>query len=484
MYFFLILITFSCAETSVDLGQVDRFLAKAKEQNLNGNYSAAYKIANQALQLAEKNHDSGAKARVYLAIAKIAYTTQNSKNLSFLYIQKAENEVGFQDSPALKARASSYRGDIYIVNNAPDLALIEYKKQLIFAKTIPNTEERALAIANGHLSLCGFYVSIGDYNAALFHLKLWENILRTVKEEKAYPSLIYFYLRKVTIAINQKKINEAQSNLDKAVYLCRKYGNQKELRNAILPKFGDLEDAKGNKTKALDFYKQKLNDDIKLNNKESEFYMYSFLREYIISNKFDQREAYGYLINYQRLRESLDVEKGKFVEIVLRNVAAEKDLQQKNKSHIYIFIILSGIITLFMGGIFWYQWHIRNKKLIFKSKKSLKIMNETTIQLEKKIEENKFNDLLILAKNNNPEFLILFTELYPHFIHRLKSIDPKIRSSELSFCAMAYLNFSTKDIAAYTFVTVGAVEMRRSRLRKKYNIPSDIDFNNWMREQV
>ena len=80
-------------------------------------------------------------------------------------------------------------------------------------------------------------------------------------------------------------------------------------------------------------------------------------------------------------------------------------------------------------------------------------------------------------------FFILFSELYPHFIKRLKAIDPKIRSSELSFCAMSYLNFSAKDIATYTYVTVGAVEMRRSRLRKKYNIPSEIDFNSWMRRE-
>jgi len=31
---------------------------------------------------------------------------------------------------------------------------------------------------------------------------------------------------------------------------------------------------------------------------------------------------------------------------------------------------------------------------------------------------------------------------------------------------MAYLNFSTKDIAEYTFVTIRAVEKRKSRLRK------------------
>lgn len=100
------------------------------------------------------------------------------------------------------------------------------------------------------------------------------------------------------------------------------------------------------------------------------------------------------------------------------------------------------------------------------------------------METDKFNNLITLAKNNNAEFLTLFNELYPEFVESLKAINPKIRSSELEFCAMTFLNFSTKNIAEYTSVTIRAVQVRKNRLRKKFNIASDIDFNNWMREQT
>ena len=63
----------------------------------------------------------------------------------------------------------------------------------------------------------------------------------------------------------------------------------------------------------------------------------------------------------------------------------------------------------------------------------------------------------------------------------MKELDPSIRSSELYFCALAYLNFSTKDIANFTFVTNRAVQVRKNRMRKKYNIPSEVDFNEWFR---
>ncbi|WP_333886084.1 hypothetical protein [Sphingobacterium siyangense] len=55
---------------------------------------------------------------------------------------------------------------------------------------------------------------------------------------------------------------------------------------------------------------------------------------------------------------------------------------------------------------------------------------------------------------------------------------PNLRSTELEFCAMVFLNFSTKNISEYTFVTIRAVQVRKNRLRKKFDIPSDVDFNN------
>ncbi len=100
------------------------------------------------------------------------------------------------------------------------------------------------------------------------------------------------------------------------------------------------------------------------------------------------------------------------------------------------------------------------------------------------MDPNIYNNLIDLAKKNNAEFLTLFNELYPNFFKSLLIINPKMRSGELEFCAMAFLNFSTKNIAKYTSVTIRAVQVRKNRLRKKLNIPSDLDFNIWMRSRI
>ncbi|MDE5491087.1 hypothetical protein KRE48_01985 [Elizabethkingia meningoseptica] len=137
-----------------------------------------------------------------------------------------------------------------------------------------------------------------------------------------------------------------------------------------------------------------------------------------------------------------------------------------------------GAILLSCLGILFLSARIRLSRHVVKKRLDREVKNDFPVPY---IEESKFTHLIMLAKSNNPEFLILFKELYPQFIYGLKKLDPKIKSSQLSFCAMAYLNFSSKDISEYTFVTLRAVQIRKNRLRKKYNIPSDEDFNSWMR---
>lgn len=129
--------------------------------------------------------------------------------------------------------------------------------------------------------------------------------------------------------------------------------------------------------------------------------------------------------------------------------------------------------------LFW-----KNRKEKIKLLQIADALNEKESLVENLLQQgnsNNFNELILLGKRNDPQFIILFKELYPDFISKLKAIDESIKTSELIFCAMIYLNFSTKDISEYSHVTVRAVQIRKNRLRKKYNIASDVDLAKWMR---
>ncbi|WP_052258589.1 sigma-70 family RNA polymerase sigma factor [Sphingobacterium sp. T2] len=85
-----------------------------------------------------------------------------------------------------------------------------------------------------------------------------------------------------------------------------------------------------------------------------------------------------------------------------------------------------------------------------------------------------------MAKNNNPEFLFVFGSIYPEVMSVFRELAPNMRNSEIYFLALCYLNFTPKEIAKCTNVTVRAVQVRKNRYRKKFNIPSDTDFNLWI----
>src|SRR5690606_30261161 len=99
-----------------------------------------------------------------------------------------------------------------------------------------------------------------------------------------------------------------------------------------------------------------------------------------------------------------------------------------------------------------------------------------------KVKDNQFLELIHLAKTNSPKFLVLFKEMYPYFLHKLLSLNPDIRNSELTLCAMAYLNFSTKKLPNILLLPLPLFEVEKIECAKKYNIPSEMDFNKWFQE--
>lgn len=92
-----------------------------------------------------------------------------------------------------------------------------------------------------------------------------------------------------------------------------------------------------------------------------------------------------------------------------------------------------------------------------------------------------FEEIIKLAKSNSPEFLTRFREVYPDLVAVLLDINPKFRISELTLCAYIFLGFTTKDIAAYTFTSINTVKVRKYNLRKKLNIPAEMNTEMWFK---
>ena len=91
--------------------------------------------------------------------------------------------------------------------------------------------------------------------------------------------------------------------------------------------------------------------------------------------------------------------------------------------------------------------------------------------------QNKVKEIIDLAEQKSPLFLEKFQLFFPDFIPALLNINPDLVSSELQMCALIKLEFRTKDIAVCTDSTVKSVESRKYRVKKKLNIPGDVNID-------
>ena len=117
-----------------------------------------------------------------------------------------------------------------------------------------------------------------------------------------------------------------------------------------------------------------------------------------------------------------------------------------------------------------------------KKSKNIKLNNQSHVSINQEIDTDLyFEELRRLVIKNDPIFLNRFREAYPDLVHNILVKHPDLIKSELTLCAMIYLNFSAKEIAEYTFIQHRSVQTNRSRLRKKLKLPSLLNLDQYIR---
>ena len=199
--------------------------------------------------------------------------------------------------------------------------------------------------------------------------------------------------------------------------------------------------------------------------------MYEKLEDDKLSNYYAKKSTELY--DVIRKKEKIETDK------ISRNIInEEKTTWFKN-----LYFIIAGIVIFLLVKMYftikYFKRYQRERKRRHNTKIHLLENEKVLNQLELKVNDS-FAELLELAKSNDSSFLSRFKDIYPNFYKKITTAYPEMTSGQLKFCALLKLNFSTKEIAQYTFISVRSVEMKKSRLRKQLNISSDVDLNNWM----
>lgn len=287
------------------------------------------------------------------------------------------------------------------------------------------------------------------------------------------------YLKKnkaLLLQLDEKKYDSAVHYFSKSKNIAAKHnfpytaGNDKQLGNmAILKKQPDS---------ALFYYFQALKNADETN-LETEKIEISNLIYSTYLEKGDTTRANSYKLSALGLEKKMNSETKKAADFVVNQILQKEKQQIQEKNTLKTVLISSVIILLIIGSFVYFITLKRNRKQIAEKEKIIQNKSLETQELQEKV-NNSFVELVHLAKDNNPEFFSLFSKTYPKFISKLLAIDPNLRSSELTFCAYLFLNFSTKDIADYTYTSIRTVQNRKNSIRKKLNISSKEDIYVWI----
>jgi len=133
-------------------------------------------------------------------------------------------------------------------------------------------------------------------------------------------------------------------------------------------------------------------------------------------------------------------------------------------------MVIIGVALLPKGIMIYYVWRKSRTR-------QQNEQNDTQVELLGDSDEEIRN----LAIHHDPLFLDRFRHTYPEFTRKLLQKHPALLKSDFLLCAMVFLDFSSKEIATYTFLQHRSVQTKKGRLRKKMQLPPTTDLYQYLR---
>jgi len=85
-----------------------------------------------------------------------------------------------------------------------------------------------------------------------------------------------------------------------------------------------------------------------------------------------------------------------------------------------------------------------------------------------------------LSPNAWKEFEVQFNEVHPGFQNRLLEKFPELTPSERRLCTFIRLDMNTREISSLTGQSIKSIEVARTRIRKKLNVPHEHNLTNFI----
>ncbi|REC47463.1 hypothetical protein DRF67_10480 [Chryseobacterium pennipullorum] len=458
----VLIFLFSCNPHSKDdyKKEFDVSLLQKNEQfRLSGEYDSLVNLNRQYYQKADKIKYRDGKALCYINLAELNISLENYQKSQVLF-DKAKEILDDSDNSMHKARFYNVYGRFNMELRRVAKAFEYNGEALEYIRKTEGSEAKNNLLFNIYLRQALYLIHRKQYAQGLDYLQKARKLNDTGLAECAISDYIYMNKNKDSaykyITIAYQKANERKTEDGIALYA-----------NTIMGEYY-IADKQYDKAEEVLIHALKIDQKTKRIYAYYSKYIYNDLRK-VYERKGDKEKAYFYLQAYSeaisRTNTSLLATINQDMESFMTET--KKDSEEHLK---YVrWLVLLSVAGLLLLGL--YAWSIIRK--LRKRKKVLKVEAE---HLKNRINDNRQEEIMDLARNNDPEFLNHFRDAYPELINSLLKINPDLENSELAFCAMLKLHFTSKEIAAYTLIQHRTVQQKKYRIRKKLNIPGETDI--------
>lgn len=439
-----------------------------------GEYEKVFQYNIAALRYYKEQDNPEGEALANINIAN-ALSTFDEHQKSLHYLDEAEKKLKLVNNNGLNARLCNEIARNYAFLGLYNQANIQLNKSIEYLAHAPDTKENRNSL---------FFVYIWKWSN-FEDLKLPDsiNIMRK-KGMKAFPNEPKIYVRIAEQFLSQKQhLDSVEYYLNKASVLAAKNNSSLHTYGAIATRRGNLYTLKKDYPKALKYYQESLPIYLKINRGADIIDTYKKIYQTYLALG-DPSKANEYLTRYTKLNDSVHSGERKAVASVINNLAIEQE-EERNKLYLII-IAIAGIAAISLIAVFMTRKRHKNKnkgkdQLLEEQKKIIREKNIETDQLKKKV-DTSINDLSKMAISNNPFFISKFKEVYPEFYAKLTTQHPELTNHDIKFIAYLRLNLTNKEIGQCGNVTVRAVETKKYRLKKKLELPTDVDLGTWVLE--
>lgn len=427
------------------------------------NIDKAYRELNGLLKQSAILKDSISEMKILDRKCRYFYS-KNMMDSLIITSEKLQKKSNVYQDIYFEAMSNIYLAEIYSINKFPDKAISYLNSAYeILKKGNPESERIFYAKANVLSSFANIYLDKNQPRKAA--KKIYEQIesgkqLKNNLERDNFQYLNYanlaniysqynsdsaYHYAKKSILIKPKDVVDDKSMIDNYSVIGKVYKEKKNYKSSIknFHKALYISTKNGTNLNANQIYHslKEIYDILKIKD-SADFY----------KNKIEQYELKALKSKYNSLQEVINKDK--------------KEQKEEQNSFWYWMIPAFALI-----GVAFFIAKRKNKKVDI----------ETEIETKPEINLSEtYHDLIELLEKRDPAFMFAFEKVFPDFSVNLLTKNAELQQSEIEFCALLKLKLTTKEIAKISFIETRTVQNKKYRIRKKLDIPQNVDIYHWI----